>query len=295
MDLLQLKRYIDEHPGSVAFVIGNGINRHNSENSLSWEGLLQRLWSQVTTQDLYIRPNGISITEFYDILELKNNNSKLDLQKSVSQLLEGWKPLYHHYNVVNKIREWNAPLLTTNFDEVLTLTNNLNAYHLEWTNDFYPWGTYHSYTELSNPLDGFGIWYINGMRKYHRSIRLGLTHYMGSVERSRRFIHNADDRLFNGKSQHNWKGKNTWLHIIFNKELIILGLGLEENETFLRWLLIERKRYFREFPDREYRSWYIHVNQLENIPEGKRLFLENVGFEIIEINTFETLYAYLWE
>lgn len=295
MDLTEVRRYVNQQPDRIAFIVGNGINRFNGNDILSWDDLLQQLWHRVTNQEMYIRPDGISLTEFYDVLELKNNNSEVDLQKIVSQLLENWSPLYHHQNVINKIREWNAPLLTTNFDEVLARTNNLDAYHLEWTNDFYPWGTYHSTVELSNPLEGFGIWYINGMRKYPRSIRLGLTHYMGSVERSRRLIHNGDDRLFNGKAQHNWKGKNTWLHIVFNKELIIFGLGLDENETFLRWLLIERKRYFREFPHRQYRSWYLHVNQFENIPEGKRLFLESVGFDVVEVATFERLYTDLWE
>lgn len=295
MNLTEVRRYINQQPDRVAFIVGNGINRFNSNNILSWDGLLQQLWHKVTNEEMYIRPGGISLTELYDILELKNNNSEIDLQKVVSHLLESWTPLYHHQNVVNKIKEWNAPLLTTNFDEVLARTNSLDTYHLEWTNDFYPWSTYHSTVELSNPLEGFGIWYINGMRKYSRSIRLGLTHYMGSVERSRRLIHNGDDRLFNGKAQYNWKGKNTWLHIVFNKELIVFGLGLEENETFLRWLLIERKRYFREFPEREFKSWYLHVNELEKIPEGKRLFLESVGFNIVEVDTFERLYTYLWE
>ncbi|WP_153847808.1 hypothetical protein [Sphingobacterium paramultivorum] len=294
MNINELRGYINSHSDSIAFIVGNGINRFNSDRILSWDDLLQQLWHRVTDKEIYIRPTGISLTEFYDILELKNNDSEIDLQKIVSQLLENWSPLQHHNNIVNKIRELNAPLLTTNFDEVLAHTSNMQTYNLEWTSDFYPWSTYHGPLELSNPLEGFGIWYINGMRKYHRSIRLGLTHYMGSVERSRRLIHNGDDRLFNGKAQHNWKGKNTWLHIVFNKELIVFGLGLEENETFLRWLLIERKRYFREFPEREFNSFYLHVNEFERIPEGKRLFLESVGFKVIEIDRFENLYTYLW-
>jgi|GEM_PF-1826058 hypothetical protein len=29
--------------------------------------------------------------------------------------------------------------------------------------------------------DGFGLWFINGFIKYPHSIKLGLSHYMGSV------------------------------------------------------------------------------------------------------------------
>lgn len=295
MDLSTLKRYIAYNKNTVAFVIGNGINRYHNILSLSWEHLLLELWSTVTTQSLQIRPSGISVTEFYDILELLNANQEIDLQKEVANLLKGWSPLPHHQQIIHKIKKWNTPILTTNYDESLSGTGNFQLHHLEWTNDFYPWSSYHSSESIESPLDGFGIWYINGLRKYHRSIRLGLSHYMGSVEKARRLIHNGDDRLFNGKNQYHWKGRNTWLHILFNKSLIIFGLGLEENETLLRWLLIERKRYFKEFPERELKGWYLHVNEHEQIAIGKRLFLESVGFEIVEVDSYLILYSYLWE
>ncbi|MBK1442677.1 hypothetical protein JHJ32_21940 [Parapedobacter sp. ISTM3] len=295
MDLLALKTYINDHRHSIAFIIGNGINRFNNSAGLSWDALLVHLWHRVTTETLQIRPNGISVTEFYDVLELLNNNQEVDLHKEVANLLGGWTPLIHHQHVVNKIKEWNAPILTTNYDETLRETGNFQLFHLKWTNDFYPWSSYHGSLALANPLSGFGIWYINGLRKYHRSIRLGLSDYMGSVERARRLIHSGDDRLFNGKAQYHWKGRNTWLHIIFNKSLIIFGLGLEENETFLRWLLIERKRYFKEFQDRSFLGWYMHVNERGTISSGKRLFLESVGIEVIEVDTDLRLYSYLWE
>ena len=80
---------------------------------------------------------------------------------------------------------------------------------------------------------------------------------MGSVGRARAWLHRGGDRrLFSGKSPDNWLGKNTWVHIIFNSPLLIFGLALEENEVFLRWLLIERARYFKKFPDRRKKAWY---------------------------------------
>lgn len=48
-----------------------------------------------------------------------------------------------------------------------------------------------------------------------------------------------------------WDGAASWLHIVFNSPLLIFGLGLEENEVFFRWLLIERARYFKKFPIEE--------------------------------------------
>lgn len=97
---------------------------------------------------------------------------------------------------------------------------------------------------------------------YRRSIRLSLSEYMGLSARVRSFLHkeeSIDD--FNFKNQNNWKGYNTWLHIIFNSSLCIFGLALDENETFLRWLLIERAKYFRRFPERRKKGG-MYVNQM---------------------------------
>lgn len=73
---------------------------------------------------------------------------------------------------------------TTNFDVYIgksimakrrILSPNGNQYKCT---DFYPWNVYYGTEEIENPLDGFGIWYINGLTDYPRSIRLGLSDYM---------------------------------------------------------------------------------------------------------------------
>ena len=109
---------------------------------------------------------------------------------------------------------------------------------------------------------------------------------MGCVERARKMIQgNSLEEYFTGKNQSYWVGYNTWLHIIFNKSLFIFGLGLEENEVFLRWLFIQRTKYFKLY-GKSYRGWYI----CNDIKEGKRFFLEHLGFKIINISDYNTLY-----
>ena len=71
---------------------------------------------------------------------------------------------------------------------------------------------------------------------------------MGSVQRARTWLHRGEANLFNAKNRPDWDGARTWVHLMFNKPLLIFGLGLTETEVFLRWLLIERARYFRRFP-----------------------------------------------
>lgn len=183
--------------------------------------------------------------------------------------------------------------LTTNFEETLAKTGNYNLHRIKDNGftDFYPWTSYHGDKQLEFPTDGFGIWYINGMINYHRSIRLGLSHYMGSVARTRGLLHKGNEEsLFFGKNINHWQGSKSWLHIVFNKSLFIFGIGLEENEIFLRWLLIERTKYFRKFPDRKQKGWYLTTKCTNDIDLGKKFFLEKVGIEALEVDCFDDIY-----
>ncbi len=298
MTISEIKQIIKSNQDDIAFVIGNGINRYpNNPNALSWDDLLIQLWDKVSLQTLTKRPNGISLTEFYDILELENT-LETNLQKEVTKLMSDWTPLSHHQLIIDKIRAIDAPILTTNFEETFAKTfdyKQLKIPESKFT-DFYPWTTYHGNKQLHHPTAGFGVWYINGMIHYHRSIRLGLGHYMGSVERARNFIHKGnEERLFSDKSIVHWKGYNTWLQIIFNKSLFIFGLGLEENETFLRWLLIERIKYFKRFPNRRHKGWYLQKRSNNGTDAGKKFFLERIGFEVIEVGDYSDLYEHIWQ
>ena len=95
---------------------------------------------------------------------------------------------------------------------------------------------------------------------------------MRSVERARKWIHKGnEDTLFTGKDQEDWRGAKSWLHVIFNNPIAIFGLTLNKDEIFLRWLLIERAKYFAEFPERYREAWYISCNEKPDM--GKNLFL----------------------
>lgn len=191
------------------------------------------------------------------------------------------------------IKNLNVPILTTNYDTYISDSlratrrifkpqNNLYKF-----NDFYPWNVYFGFDDIKNPLNEFAIWHINGLTDYPRSIRLGLSDYMGCVEKSRKIIHgnNSLNEFFSGKSNDFWIGYNTWLHIIFNKDLFIFGLTLDENEVFLRWLLIQRAKYSQMY-GLQLKGWYIN----QNIPNGKSFFLEQLGFEVIDIQNYDNLY-----
>lgn len=307
-EAIDIKQIISENKNNIAFIIGNGIHYQYRDCSISWEELLKDLWNYYVGKKRNI-PKGISLTEFYDILELNrfwgdkgviplDSKQMIQQRNSVKQNV-GEKILskddYGLLKCIKGIKSLNAPILTTNFDTYISDSVKATQHKLKPIGnqykftDFYPWNMYYSDSEIKNPLDGFAVWHINGTQEYPRSIRLGLSDYMGSVERARKMIQgNSLKEYFTGKNQSYWKGYNTWLHIIFNKSLFIFGLGLEENEVFLRWLLIQRTKYCKMY-NKNHKGWYID----KDIKEGKRFFLEQLGFEVINISDYNTLYQVL--
>lgn len=276
-------------------MIGNGINLYGqASNTNSWHDLLVALAKKNLPSGLRSVPNGISLTEFYDILELKSRKDvgENSLQQQFCELMESWRYYEQHRSIVEWAKRAEAPILTTNFEQVLSDAGNCSLHRTKkgGFTDYYPWESYYGLREVFEPAEQFAIWHMNGMQHYHRSVRLGLTHYMGSVERARGWLHKGEERrLFSGKNSNRWPGAPSWLHIIFNRSLVIFGLGLEENEVFFRWLLIERARYFKKFPERRKNAWYIYSGEKNG--DGKQFFLEGVGAEPVYVSSYNEIYG----
>lgn len=293
---ISLQTILTTHADELALIIGNGINRYNSDSGLnSWDSMLLDLWIRHTDDDPKDIPLGISLTEFYDALDLSSTSKTKNLQKEFCDFLVGWNAKPHHQAIMNWAKKHSAPVLTTNFDETLSDCAALDLHHTDAVRftDFYPWASYFSAGEIKNPAQEFGVWHINGIKRYSRSIRLGLSHYMGCVERARTLIHKGGEgRLFADSNHGKWNGHNTWLHIIFNNDLLFIGLGLDTSEIFLRWLLIERAKYFKTFPERAKKAWYVHAGR--DLSQGQTIFLKSVGCEIIKEESYDALYGDCW-
>lgn len=294
---MKLKDILARHPANLAIILGNGINRYNNNDGLSsWDAMLLELWERHTDDDPSDIPLGISLTEFYDALDLSSKREFKSLQKEFCDLMAAWNAKAHHRDIVAWAKNHASPVLTTNFDETLANSLGLKMRHasaVKFT-DFYPWGSYFSDKEVNNPATEFAIWHINGVKRYSRSVRLGLSHYMGSVERARALIHKGGrKRLYADKTGQYWNGKDTWLHIIFNNDLLFLGLGLDTSEVFLRWLLIERAKYFREVPERRKNTYYVYAGR--DLSPGQTIFLRSVGCEIIKEDSYDALYGNVWK
>lgn len=311
MDSKAIKEIITKNESDIAFIVGNGIHRYSQNgntNHASWDELLLDLYNRYSDTQLDKIPSGISYPEFYDMIDFKyKSNKKSNENEEIKEFISN-KLIEYSLNYISPMvdfcKDKNIPILTTNFDKSISehIGNNLFKLNTSFS-DYYPWSSYFGEQELKdpNPTSGFGIWHINGFINYKRSIKLGLSDYMGCVQRARKMIHGKEglyhEEKFEGKHQNNWPGYKTWLHIIFNKSLFIFGLGLEENETFLRWLLIERKKYYLKNTEiQEYNGWYICCKDKDGngISEGKKFFLQNVGIKVIEADDYKTIYEDIW-
>ena len=269
----------------VAFLIGNGPNL--AANIMpSWKDLL----ISAAVVPIAFAVDGLTNTEVYDLVELHSENVH-DVKERVKNKLE-LLPTYNlsiHRRLMEFASTNNSPVLTTNFDEAFEHSIDAQLFHIDSKGftRFYPWKTYYGHEQLTLPTDGFGIWKIHGDVKYKDSIRLGLTDYMGSAERARKLIHNGDDRLFKGKRQEFWQGHQTWLHIWFNLPIVIIGLGYGIDEVFLRWLLIERRRYLNIYHDP---MEVYYISKCAPAPAINNL-MQNLGVEIVLINDYSEIYG----
>ncbi|MEQ8471293.1 MAG: hypothetical protein RIC35_08905 [Marinoscillum sp.] len=270
----------------AAFLIGNGPNLY-SDIMPSWTNLLKTAGDGPVEFAL----EGLTYTEVYDLVELASNNPQGIKTRIIKQLaLKKKDDLSVHQNLMNLAITTESPVLTTNFDAAFESSIDARIKHID-SRDFtryYPWKSYYAHTAIGRPTEGFGIWKVHGDVNYRDSIRLGLADYMGSVERARKLLHHGRNRISRKKHRDYWNGSNTWLDIWFNMPIIIIGFGFGVHETFLRWLLIERKRYYRDFhPGKGIDICYVYVNPPK--PDVKNL-LQTLGVEFVKIPSYGHLY-----
>ena len=91
--------------------------------------------------DLRQPASGTVLTEVFDILELASKAEMGVLQRDFCALMAEWEPAAHHRRIMQWAKRHEAPVLTTNFDELLGQAAEcelLTPKHSRFT-DFYPW------------------------------------------------------------------------------------------------------------------------------------------------------------
>ena len=128
------------------------------------------------------------------------------------------------------------------------------------------------------------IWHIHGKLgdKLSRSVLFSLTRYVNAIKQV---------ELWDLASKANWPGRNTWVNIFYNSPLIVAGLGLTNQEVFLRTLLIERKRHLKKQGRTDIRDYYLVRKHSKSTKESDgREFLRALGFKVVEFDDTEDMY-----
>lgn len=268
----------------AALLLGNGPNLY-ARLFPSWKDLLVA----AAANGKKFNPAGLTNTEVYDMVELHAPRGVKVKERVCAQLaFNPGQPLDTHRKLMELAIARNIPVLTTNFDEAFERSVKAGRFHIssQGFTHLYPWKTYYGFNQHQQPVDGFGIWKIHGDVRYTNSIRLGLSDYMGSAERARSLIHKGPDRLFNNKRKNNWPGIQTWLQVWFEMPIIIAGFGYNTDEVFLRWLLIERRRYCNSL-GRPMEVYYLTAEA--PAPPVANLF-RNIGVTIKRVKSFDAIY-----
>lgn len=283
--------------GRVAILIGNGIHMYPNGGQ-SWNRLIEKL-AQDNGFPSPEKAEKLALPELYDLIELARPGSRgpmaaaeaFPLKAQFCEGMEEWQPSDHHVAIVNWAKRHDSPILTTNFDEVMAYAAEARRYSLfqprgarKRQSDYYPWEKYFGNSGLVEPCAGFGIWHVNGFISHLRSIRLGLSDYMGCVTRSRPWILDADDFS-------DWAGRRTWLDILFRMPIVFFGVGLEGQEVWLRWLLIQRAAQYKKRQLERPPAWYVYpASEHSEAHKDKHFFLECVGIKPVQVDDYHAIY-----
>ena len=179
-----------------------------------------------------------------------------------------------------------SPILTTNYDislsklaclsPRLTLGANINV------QKGFPFETYFAPSPINHPWDSFAIWHIHGLYNYVNSIRIGQADY-GNLQRE---IQERLNKTTNPLTDNVWDSNNSWLSIVFRKNLFIIGLGLEADEEVLWWLLKERAKY-------GLKGWYV-CRETEELSNEKICNLQDAGLNVVKADNVD-LYENVWK
>jgi hypothetical protein len=188
-----MKALLTKNRRDLALLVGNGINLYGaSPDKNSWANLLSTLARTHLGKANSKVPRGISMTEFYDVLELAHARTPTEqgLQRQFCDLMDAWKPLDQHQPRDRLGHQtWCCPLLTTNFDNTLGKSRSMFAGERTQKaafTDFYPWDSYYGLEDSIDPCTQFGIWHVNGCSATPEASGSGSRTDMGSVELSQR-------------------------------------------------------------------------------------------------------------
>ncbi|WP_429089152.1 SIR2 family protein [Aeromonas veronii] len=270
-----------------AVLVGNDINNVGSGHS--WSDLLISLTNHLSIsvdfeQD---KPFPLAYEEIYFKAVRKGIHTESDIKKFVAKHVENIKPSFIHDAIVGLN---TSNIITTNYDLSLesTLTENIN----KLTNrGFITESKYNIFR--NHKIDSKTIWHIHGSANTHLSITLGYEHYSGYLQQMRNYVVSGTKDTYKKKSflpftkvfKENKVENYSWIDLFFTKDIHILGLSLDFNETDLWWLLTfrEKSKYTNGLCINNEIYYYIPSEYVSNA-KSKIDMLNSVGVTIVPVN-----------
>ena len=284
---------------NLAFVIGNGVNRLDSNNSApSWELLIQKLAKKRKVKLPESFAVTMNLTEVADILRLQDETSK-KLRDDVVELLA--KQNFHQPAIAAFAHKNRIPILTTNFDlrltDPITKSPNIKRFvksgRRRTPKGVIPtgWNVFRGNPSQDTYARNIpGLWHMHGSVDIPSSIKLTSAQYARALSKASHLIQKqglyanlkCNVATCTGCKECGWTGQSTWLDIFFHKNLLIVGFRFDRAEVFLRSMLVERTKYLKHrFGSLKKIPKSYFVTTGEPISEGERFFFESLGFEVL--------------
>jgi hypothetical protein len=266
-----------------AILLGNGLNNYCSFQT-DWKRLLREISENTISEDVF-GDHGISYPEIFDAICFNNGKELINyssLKEKICKIIADWSATEYHERFVNFTGRNNIPVLTTNYD--LMLEASIKNGKLIRTNklpgeakrtDYYPWHSYYSDHKIKNVLNEFAVWHVHGLRRHRRSLIIGVIDYTNVISRLKKYV---PTKIASANDE--WSGSDSWIDIFFHCDLIIIGLALDPQETSLRWLFMERERYFRRNEEKRKRTLYVYNRKYDKFNEGKKYFFKSINIEL---------------
>jgi hypothetical protein len=265
-------------------LFGNGLNLL-SENPLTWDSLLKKLevGNNTISNDT---PNTMKYEKiFLDRHSIKSNKSKdeeLAIKEQIATLMKEQRG-NRYYSEIIDLGFQNY--LTTNYDNAFC-----EKYGGEQSNKSTE-GIYslRRYLTLSSKVHSdTKLWHIHGEVEHPKSIMLGLDHYCGSISKIDSYIKgNYEFSVKSAKQKvkpivDKLKERSfdqiSWVELLFNSDVHIVGLSLDYSETDLWWVLNKRARLIHS--TNIYNKIYYYDS---NINDSKKSLLESMGVTVINV------------
>ncbi len=300
----------------VTILIGNGYNWYvksilkqknkggiaNGAILPSWDDLVKNVDSQLNTElNVDSLMGGLSNPELFTAISLQyelirsiKRHNILPIHDAVINVLANNEIVVTEIEHLAKVlKSWDVPVITTNYDKNIEKSLALTGYWLKTgvkKNMYYPISLYYRdrpFGEIEIEKS-FAVWHCSGVVDIRESLRLDLSDYCNYTAWLKQRIP-VNSELSDPPALF----KQSWLSPFFKNKLIIIGLGLNQSEFFLRWLLVRRFAWRTAMGYRGNHGYYLSSNE-EPFDCGKRQLLSSVGIETILYETWDQLYKDLF-